>query len=69
MLLADDGYTHSFCTAANGDTNMLELLIARGFSIGSSALAYAAKHGNADMMKVRGSSRRGVDLLFSLEAA
>jgi hypothetical protein len=32
---------------------MLELLLKRGFAIGSSALAYAAKNQNADMMKVR----------------
>ncbi|KAI8465883.1 MAG: hypothetical protein J3K34DRAFT_76201 [Monoraphidium minutum] len=37
--------------AANGDTAMLDLLLKKGFSIGSSALAYAAKNQNADMMK------------------
>ena len=39
--------------AANGDTAMLELLLERGFAIGSNALAFAAKNENADMMKVR----------------
>lgn len=33
---------------------MLEFLLAKGFHIGSSALAYAAKHHNAPMAKVRG---------------
>jgi hypothetical protein len=36
---------------------MLKLLIKKGFSIGSTSLAYAAKNGNADMMKVGGAGR------------
>ena len=46
----EDGHVVDLA-AANGDTEMLALLLREGFHVGSASLAYAAKHKNADMVK------------------
>ncbi len=61
--------------AANGDTAMLKLLLSRGFFIGSTALAYAAKAHNYEMMKaliaaVKANAKgREPDLKSAMQAA